>query len=166
MKYAVLSDIHGNATALKAVLEDAKKQGIRDYIIAGDYCLSGPYPDECITILRQLKNAYIIRGNEEQYLENLIGKDEKNWTDGQMQISYWCYRNITKDNLDYMLNLPHTIDFTCNGVDIHIAHSKNEFIKGSGVEEKIRPSVLATEFGEEKVTVERLKDYIDSSIEN
>ena len=70
MKYAVLSDIHGNATALKAVLEDAKKQGIRDYIIAGDYCLSGPYPDECITILRQLKNAYIIRGNEEQYLEN------------------------------------------------------------------------------------------------
>ena len=166
MRYAVLSDIHGNATALKAVLEDAKKQGIRDYIIAGDYCLSGPYPDECITILRQLKNAYIIRGNEEQYLENLIGKDEKNWTDGQMQISYWCYRNITKDNLDYMLNLPHTIDFTCNGVDIHIAHSKDEFIKGSGVEEKIRPSVLATEFGEEKVTVESLKDYIDSSIEN
>lgn len=166
MRYAVLSDIHGNATALKAVLEDAKKQGIRDYIIAGDYCLSGPYPDECITILRQLKNAYIIRGNEEQYLENLIGKDEKNWTDGQMQISYWCYRNITKDNLDYILNLPYTIDFTCNGVDIHIAHSNTEFIKGSAFDEKISSSVLATEFGEEKVTVESLSDFIDSSIKS
>ena len=166
MRYAVLSDIHGNATALKAVLEDAKNHGIRDFIIAGDYCLSGPYPDECITILRQLNNAYIIRGNEEQYLENLIGKDEKNWTDGQMQISYWCYRNITKDNLDYILNLPHTINFNCNGVDIHIAHSNTEFIKGSALDEKISSSVLATEFGEEKVTVESLNDFIDSSIKS
>ena len=86
MKYAVLSDIHGNATALKAVLEDVKNKGITDYIIAGDYCLSGPYPDECISIIRNLKNAHIIRGNEEQYLENLIGQNQESWTDGQMQI--------------------------------------------------------------------------------
>jgi hypothetical protein len=28
MKYAIISNIHGNATALKAVLEDIRKQGI------------------------------------------------------------------------------------------------------------------------------------------
>lgn len=166
MKYAIISDIHGNAAAFKKVLEDAEKKGITNYIIAGDYCLSGPYPDECITMLRQLDNAYIIRGNEEQYLENLIGRDQKNWTDGQMQISYWCYRNISKDNLEYMLDLPHKIDFNCNGVDIHIAHSKNEFIKESRLEEKIRPSVLAMEFGEKTVTTESLKEYIDTAVKN
>ena len=72
MKYAVLSDIHGNATALKAVLEDVKNKGIVDFIIAGDYCLSGPYPDECISIIRNLKYANIIRGNEEQSLTPAI----------------------------------------------------------------------------------------------
>ena len=166
MKYAIISDIHGNSTTLKAVLKDAGKQGIKDYIIAGDYCLSGPYPDECITILRQLDNAYIIRGNEEKYLENLIGCDEKNWTDGQMQISYWCYRNISRENLDYMLNLPYTIDFNCNGVNIHIAHSKNDFIKESRLEEKIGPLAMAMEFSEREVTVESLMDYISTSIKN
>ena len=46
MKYAVISDIHGNLPALKVVLADAEKQGADAYIFGGDYCLSGPYPNE------------------------------------------------------------------------------------------------------------------------
>ena len=166
MKYAIISDIHGNATALKAVLEDVKNKGITDYIIAGDYCLSGPYPDECISIIRNLKNAHIIRGNEEQYLENLIGQNQESWTDGQMQISYWCYRNISKENLDYLFSLPHTIDFNCNGVNIHIAHSKNAFLGEDGPEEKIRSDVLAYEFKDKSLTPERLEEFVETSIKN
>ena len=67
MKTAIISDIHGNAPAFKAILEDAAKQGITDYILGGDYCLSGPYPNECIDLIRNLNNSYVIRGNEEQY---------------------------------------------------------------------------------------------------
>ena len=52
MKFAVISDIHGNYPVLKAVFEDFKMRGITKYIFAGDYCLSGPYPDECLTALR------------------------------------------------------------------------------------------------------------------
>jgi len=167
MKYAIISDVHGNATALKAVLKDAEEHGVSKYIIAGDYCLSGPYPDECITLMRNLPEAYIIRGNEEVYLENLIGQDQEKWTDGQMQISYWCYRNIKKENLDYMLDLPHTIDLKCSGVDIHIAHSKDAFLKESSrLEEKIRPVVLALEFGDTPLTCETLDDYVRTSINN
>ena len=127
MKIAVISDIHGNAPAFKAVLEDAKKQGVTEYIIAGDYCLSGPYPDECISIMRGLERSYIIRGNEEQYLENLDGKDQSKWTDGQMQISYWSYRNVSVDNRKFLFDLPRRIDLKINGVDIHIAHMRSEF---------------------------------------
>ena len=87
MRYAVISDIHGNKPAMDAVLADAKQQGVKDFIFAGDYCLSGPFPDECISMLREIENKTIIRGNEERYLENLIGKDQSKWTDGQMQIS-------------------------------------------------------------------------------
>ena len=166
MKYAIISDIHGNLPALKAVLDDAGEKGIKNYIVAGDYCLSGPFPNECISILRQLDNAYIIRGNEEQYLENLNGVDQVNWTDGQMQISYWCYRNISKENLDYLFNLPHAIDFKCNGLGIHIAHSEKAFIEESRLGEKTGPAMLAMEFGDKSITGERLKEYVDTSIKN
>ncbi len=128
MKFAVISDIHGNLPALEAVLEDAKGNCVDSYIFVGDYCLSNPYPNECIERIRELEYKYIIQGNEEKYLENLIGKDQSTWTDGQMQISYWCYRNISSENLDFILSCPKYIDFICNGVDLHVAHSSETYI--------------------------------------
>lgn len=82
MRFAIVSDIHGNLPALNAVIEDAEKNDIDSFIFAGDYCLSNPYPDECISRIRNLDNKYSIRGNEEKYLERLIGKDPNTWTDG------------------------------------------------------------------------------------
>ena len=128
MKYAVISDIHGNYPALKAVLEDAKNQNVSHYLFAGDYCLSGPWPNECVEAIRAIKEKTVIRGNEEKYLEDLVGKDQSQWTDGQMQISYWNYKNVKQDNLDYLLSLPHTADFECNSLKIHMSHSSVNFV--------------------------------------
>lgn len=128
MKYAIISDIHGNLPALNEVIEDARKNGAENYIFVGDYCLSNPYPNECITRIRVLESKYIVQGNEEKYLENLMGKDQAAWTDGQMQISYWCYRNVSPENLDFILSCPKHLEFRCNGVDLHVAHSSEAFI--------------------------------------
>ena len=117
MKYAIIADIHGNYPALAAVLQDAKEQGAEGYIFAGDYCLSGPYPNECLAAIRELPNTCIVRGNEESYLERLKGTDQANWTDGQMQISYYAYRTVTEENREYLETLPRRIDFTCNGTE-------------------------------------------------
>ena len=122
-RFAVVSDIHGNLPALNAVLEDAKSRGISGFIFAGDYCLSGPFPDECIAMLMMLDHTHIVRGNEEKYLENLIGKDQSDWTDGQMQVTYWCFRNVSAEHLRFLTALPHTIEFRVNGVKIHLSHA-------------------------------------------
>ena len=79
MKYAVISDVHGNYPALRVVLDDAERQGITRYLFAGDYCISNPYPDECITAIRAVPDKLVVRGNEERYLENLIGTDPSAW---------------------------------------------------------------------------------------
>ena len=113
---------------MNAVLEDADYNNIENFIFAGDYCLSNPYPNECIQRIRCLDKKHIIRGNEEKYLENLVDKDQKTWTDGQMQISYYGYRAISADNLDFILSMPNMLKFTCNDVALHIAHSSEEFI--------------------------------------
>lgn len=128
MKFAIISDIHGNLPALDAVVADAKNNYVDSFIFVGDYCLSNPYPNECIQRMRDLDKKYIIRGNEEKYLENLIDKDQTMWTDGQMQISYYCYRAISTDNLDFLLSMPNTLELTFNGVNLHVAHSSAEFI--------------------------------------
>ena len=128
MKFAIISDIHGNLPALDAVVVDAKNNNVDSFIFVGDYCLSNPYPNECIQRMRDLDKKYIIRGNEEKYLENLIDKDQTMWTDGQMQISYYCYRAISIDNLDFLLSMPSTLELTFNGVNLHVAHSSAEFI--------------------------------------
>lgn len=128
MRFAIISDIHGNLPALDAVLEDAKRNDIDEYIFVGDYCLSNPFPNECIQRMRDLDKKHIVRGNEEKYLENLIGKDQKTWNDGQMQISYFCYRAVSKENLEFLLSMPSKLKIACNGKNIYVAHSSEEFI--------------------------------------
>ncbi len=128
MKYAAIADIHGNYSALRAVLEDAGKRGITHFLFAGDYCISGSRPDECIDAIRAIPEKTVIRGNEEQYLENLIGKDQALWTDGQMQVSYWTYRNMRRENLEYVLALPHRAETGYGGIRIRMAHSSVDFM--------------------------------------
>ena len=155
-QFAVISDIHGNAPALRKVLEDAKHRGIEDFIIAGDYAISGAWPDECIEILQTIPKKLIIRGNEERYLENLIGKDQSNWTDGQMQISYWSYRNITPEHLTYLLGLPQTAECETYGVKIHVTHDSRALIGDSELEQFGSPNI-AERYANKEVTPESLR---------
>ena len=151
--FAVVSDIHGNLPALNAVLDDAKSRGINEFIFAGDYCLSGPFPDECIAALISQKNAHIVRGNEEKYLINLIGKDQDNWTDGQMQVTYWCFRQITQEHLQFLTALPHTLEFMVNGVKVHLSHDSAAWI-GDCEFRLIGPDVLAKRYEGMDITLE------------
>ena len=162
MKYAVLSDVHGNLPALEAVLADVRKEEITHCLFAGDYCISGPEPDRCISVIRAIPGKTVIRGNEEKYLENLDGQDPSQWTDGQMQISYWSYRNLSRDNLDYVLALPRTADFMCNGIPVHMAHQSEAFL-GSCV--CPNSFAIAEEYSGVEMTHERLREDVSARLE-
>ena len=160
-RFAVVSDIHGNLPALNAVLDNAKNRGINEYIFAGDYCLSGPFPDECIARLMSLNHTHIIRGNEEQYLENLIGKNQDNWTDGQMQVTYWCFRNMTQEHLQFLTALPHTLEFMVNRVKVHLSHCSATWV-GDCEFRLIGPDVLAKRYDGMNVTPEYYRHDVHS----
>lgn len=49
---AILADIHGNLTALEAVLADLATQHYDRVIIAGDLVMNGPYPAETLERIR------------------------------------------------------------------------------------------------------------------
>lgn len=165
MKFAIFSDIHGNLPALNAVIEDAEKQNVDSFLFLGDYCISNPYPDECIARIRSLDRKYAVQGNEEKYLENLIGKDQDTWTDGQMQISYWCFRNISADNLAYLLALPARLRLECNGIPLHMAHSSEEFI-GDCEHREWAVAKVAARYQDTYVTRDRFRADIHSYFDN
>lgn len=74
-KIAILSDIHGNVTALEAVIADAKNQGVSEYWLLGDIFLPGPGAHDLIALLNDLPITASVRGNwDDCVLEALDGQ--------------------------------------------------------------------------------------------
>lgn len=67
MKIALLSDLHGNAIALDAVLADLASSGPDEYWILGDLVALGPDPVGVLQRLEALPNCRFIRGNTDRY---------------------------------------------------------------------------------------------------
>ena len=92
MRLAVLSDIHGNLTALEAALADLNAVGTVDHVwVLGDLAAFGPRPAECVRRVQGMKETYaedkiaFIRGNTDRYLvqgtsfPTPAAKDEAGW---------------------------------------------------------------------------------------
>jgi predicted phosphodiesterase len=68
MRIAVFSDVHGNLTALKAVLNHIAGQEDLDRIVfAGDACLFGPRPLECLEEIRDREISCLV-GNTDVWI--------------------------------------------------------------------------------------------------
>lgn len=67
MRVAVFSDVHGNLTALEAVLADIAVQQVDQIYFAGDLCLIGPRPAACLQRVREagIKSVY---GNTDDWI--------------------------------------------------------------------------------------------------
>jgi predicted phosphodiesterase len=70
---AILSDIHANHSALKAVLDDAKYLNCRSFICLGDIAGYHCEINECIEVLKELASLVLIKGNHDQYLIDNTG---------------------------------------------------------------------------------------------
>ena len=67
MKFAVLADIHGNALALRAVLNDMDALGVTTAVNLGDF-FSGPLDAAETASLLMKRDFLSVRGNHDRYL--------------------------------------------------------------------------------------------------
>ena len=65
MRFAVISDIHGNLEALHAVLDDITARKIRTIICLGDVVGYGPNPRECLDLAADVASECLL-GNHDQ----------------------------------------------------------------------------------------------------
>jgi putative phosphoesterase len=67
MRLAIVSDIHGNLTALEAVVADLQRRGVDRVVHGGDLALIGCQPAEVIDRVRELRWPGIV-GNTDELL--------------------------------------------------------------------------------------------------
>ena len=68
-KIAIISDIHSNIVALRAVMNDISSRGIKRIFCIGDVSVKGSSPCECFDIVNE-KCEVIVKGNVEDSLIN------------------------------------------------------------------------------------------------
>jgi len=107
---AIISDIHGNSAALKAVLADLEEKGGADHLLnLGDLAVFGPDPSGVISMLEAHQPVIQIRGNTDRYLieEQYPGKPNGNDWQSEVLASFpWTARQLGQDGLAYLAQLP------------------------------------------------------------
>jgi len=126
MKYAIISDIHGNLDALQAVLKDSENHNVDKYIFVGDYCSCFPYPNEIVETIRNIHDSIIVKGNQEDYLAVFAKQDQGTWIDGQLQVLYWFYWNLANKNHIYFSTLPKIISFNDGETNVTVTHKSSD----------------------------------------
>ncbi len=84
MQTALISDIHGNAEALRAVLADIDSKGIERIICLGDIIGYGPEPLECVDLVRA-RCAWSLMGNH----DFAVLYEPTNFNGPAEQAAYW-----------------------------------------------------------------------------
>lgn len=112
-RIAVFSDIHGNLEALDSILNDIERNNIDEVIYLGDVIGIGPNPKECLDIIMDSR-IKMVKGNHEIYQLN----DELYYnylTEGEREHRDWIKNQLNEKEIDYIKNLPMTIEELVNG---------------------------------------------------
>lgn len=112
-RVAVLSDVHGNATALDAVRKAVKAAKPDAILVCGDHVLNGPEPGATIDALREMESAgaWVVQGNTDVAVADFDFAAAFPWfTDGVPE-SYraaadWAHEQLSEEQLDWLRRLP------------------------------------------------------------
>jgi protein phosphatase len=113
---AILADVHGNADALQAVLEDLRANPTDRVVLGGDLVMNGAKPAEALRLLRDLGAPGVV-GNTDLYVLNGIDS-----------MATWVQTHLKEDDLAYLAALPVSLRVTPPGGrspddDLMVVHS-------------------------------------------
>ncbi len=116
-KTALLSDIHGNSPALKAVLENIKQEQCDVVFMLGDL-INGVDPHGCVDLLRTWSEQNkvqlaCIKGNAEAYLltsqRSTLPRQEEGWNWDMMQLTQWWQDHLSASDIEWISSFPDTL---------------------------------------------------------
>jgi diadenosine tetraphosphatase ApaH/serine/threonine PP2A family protein phosphatase len=106
VRYAILSDIHGNLDALQAVLADATPR-VDALICLGDVVGYGPDPGPCLELMAE-RAVVLVAGNHEH---GVAGRLDLDWFNTYARAAVeWTRARLDGDHRHYLGGLPLTAD--------------------------------------------------------
>ena len=103
MRIAIISDMHGNLAAFRAVLDDLARQPVDQVVVGGDIALGGRQPVECVDLLIE-KGWPAVQGNSDAVLF-----DTEFGEDFVRDMVVWALERLSPRHLDYLRDLPRLI---------------------------------------------------------
>ena len=124
-RIALLSDVHGNATALEAVLADAESQAVTDYWFLGDLLMPGTGRRNILDKLERLPISLQVRGNWEDSLWHALHQKLDLTRPSHLYLTKLCHfvlEEILPEEIDRMRDLPLQVLTEVAGLKIAVSH--------------------------------------------
>ena len=124
MKFAVLSDIHGNIFALNAVLAEIKKYNVDRIFCLGDLAMAGPEPNKTIDFVKS-QDWTVIQGNTDKMIADFsqeILEKVRAAAPIMANALETDVKEITEENKLYLKNLPINKCIESDGIKILLVH--------------------------------------------
>jgi predicted phosphodiesterase len=104
VQFLILSDMHGNAEALQAVLRHVRRKRFDAFLVLGDFVGYGASPNEVIDEIRKLrKPVWKIRGNHDKVVAGI--ESGENFNHAALAAARWTSEHLTAGNLRYLSEL-------------------------------------------------------------
>ncbi len=116
-RIALISDIHGNLTALDAVLADISARGIERIINLGDTAGKGPRGEDAVARCREVCEVNV-RGNWDDFLPGIPD-------DGLPEMIWWR-DELSVSSRAWLSELPLSVDLELSGRRIRLFHASAE----------------------------------------
>ena len=128
-RIAILSDIHGDTRALKAVIADARALGATEFWLLGDILLPGPGREDLFELLDAIPITAAVRGNwDDCVLEALDG--EYGLEDPQeiqlLRLTQYLMEGLDPKRIDWFRSLPLVEKKEVNGIRFSLTHNLPE----------------------------------------
>lgn len=110
MKIALISDIHGNFTALEAVLAALKYESPDQIVCLGDVVVTGPQPREALAQVREL-GCPVVMGNTDEWILSPTPFAIRSQTDQILyDIELWGAQKLADADLAFIRTFQPTIE--------------------------------------------------------
>jgi putative phosphoesterase len=118
VKLALISDVHANLIALRAVLENMEGRGVEAILCAGDVVGYYPYPVETVSLFRE-RRIISIQGNHDRAV---ISAGDSDLNPMASSAVIWTAGHIDPPTREFLRNLPRRLSLERDGVRISIYH--------------------------------------------
>lgn len=123
MRIAVISDMHGNATAFEPVIEDLKQQSPDCIVCLGDIVMRGPQPVECIEMVRSLNPFVTIRGNYDDKFLKPEWTPNNHKQEVQLRALNYDRSRISMKDQHWLTTLPTGLSCEFEGIPTELYHA-------------------------------------------